>query len=555
MGCSCLDLNATKDLNEDNRPIENNEINVSNELPEEPLIPNFHSHVDASESSIQFNKKIEQDSKKWDNNNPIACVTMKPTMYVKEESQKTGNESKFKNAVQNKANEDENPADISFDNIEIFEKIKTIAEEDDDKENAFLVKSSKTLFEYAYKKVDISDKNSATAQQIMKEVENLKKLNHPNIVKLYKATISSDNKYIEVLTEFPEDGDLQIKLDENKEEDKHFPENLLLDYLSQMCFALQYLHSQNILHRNIKPSSIFLMNIGLSKLGDFGMAKIVSNTGELKRVKTIMPKVECAAPEIFEKKDYSTKTDIWYLGVTFFELMTFNFPFKGKNNEEIMNNILNDNKNEYNYSYSNDFKELINKMIFKDPNQRPSPTDILGMSFIKKRIESYLIENDCKFLKAQDTLQMFDELEEIETVNDNIEKGANEEKDKNYEIKIVDNDEEEDKKEEVNKDEENKDEGKKEDDKKEEEKKEDDKKENDNENKKKGNKGNIIKKNKNLQKTKKEKRVNFNLDDREIHKKNEKNKKKKDKKSAMDFVRQMTFMKELIQKDENNNYV
>ena len=179
MGCSCLDLNATKDLNEGNKPIENNEINVSNEPPEEPLIPNFHSHVDASESSIQFNKKIEQDSKKWDNNNPIACVTLKPTMYIKEEPPKTENESKFKNAVQNKANEEENPADISFDNIEIFEKVKTIAEEDDDKENAFLVKSSKTLFEYAYKKVDISDKNSATAQQIMKEVEILKKLNHP----------------------------------------------------------------------------------------------------------------------------------------------------------------------------------------------------------------------------------------------------------------------------------------------------------------------------------------------------------------------------------------
>ena len=54
-----------------------------------------------------------------------------------------------------------------------------------------------------------------------------------------------------------------MKLEENKEENKHFPESLLLDWLSQMCFALEYIHSQNILHRNIKPSSIFLMQIGL----------------------------------------------------------------------------------------------------------------------------------------------------------------------------------------------------------------------------------------------------------------------------------------------------
>ena len=99
--------------------------------------------------------------------------------------------------------------------------------------------------------------------------------------------------------------------------------------------------------------------------------------------------------------------------------MTFNFPFKGKNNDEIMDNILNDNRNEYNYSYSNDFKELINKMISKDPDKRPSPTEMLGMPFIKKRIESYLIENDCQFSNAKKTLEMFDELEEIETVNEN----------------------------------------------------------------------------------------------------------------------------------------
>ena len=528
MGCTGNDSVESKNQNINNKPIEvniSNSHNKSNGNPEEELIPNFHSHVDLSESSFQFNKKIEQDKKNWNDNNPLTTLTLKPTMFIKEEPKNAGNESKFKNQVK-KENEEENQPELSFDNIEIFDKIKTIAEGEEDKENAFLVKSSKTLFEYAYKKVDISDKNSAAAQQILKEVEILKNLSHPNIVKLYKATISSDNKYIEVLTEFPEDGDLQIKLDEYKEEDKHFSENNLLDYLSQICFALEYLHSQNILHRNIKPSSIFLMNIGYCKLGEFGMAKIISNSGDLKRVKTIMPKVQCAAPEIFEKKDYSIKTDIWYLGVTFFQLMTFNFPFKGKNNDEIMDNILNDNRNEYNYSYSNDFKELINKMISKDPDKRPSPTEMLGMPFIKKRIESYLIENDCQFSNAKKTLEMFDELEEIETVNENGGNGTNDEKNKKYEIKIVDNNEEEKKEEE-----------------KKEEKKEDDKKEG-----KKDNKNNIIMKD--LVKTKKDKKVTFKLDDMDIHQKLERKKKKKDKKFAMDFVRQMTYMKELIKKDE-----
>ena len=182
-----------------------------------------------------------------------------------------------------------------------------------------------------------------------------------------------------------------------------------------MCFALQYLHSQNILHRNIKPSNIFLIQIGLAKLGDFGMSKIMDSNAEFKRVKTIMPKIQCEAPEIYEKKNFSTKTDVWYLGVTFFELMIFNFPFKGKNDEEIMDSILEEERNEYNFHYSNDFKDLINKMISKEPEKRPSPTEILGMQFIKKRMESYLNENNCQFLKAQNTFGLFDDLEEIES--------------------------------------------------------------------------------------------------------------------------------------------
>ncbi len=65
------------------------------------------------------------------------------------------------------------------------------------------------MSEFAYKKVDISDKNSETAQKISKEVEILKRLNHPNILKLYQANISSDNKYIEILSEYAEDGVLK----------------------------------------------------------------------------------------------------------------------------------------------------------------------------------------------------------------------------------------------------------------------------------------------------------------------------------------------------------
>ena len=110
--------------------------------------------------------------------------------------------------------------------------------------------------------------------------------------------------------------------------------------------------------------------------------------------------------------------------------MIFNFLFKGKNDEEIMDSILEDERNEYNFHYSNDFKDLINKMISKEPEKRPSPTEILGMQFIKKRMESYLNENNCQFLKAQNTFGLFDDLEEIESESELLDIKESNKKDK-----------------------------------------------------------------------------------------------------------------------------
>lgn len=384
--------------------------------------------------------------------------------------------------------------------------IRPINKEEDNYE--YMIKNSKTLCEYSYKKVDISDKNNKATQRIFEEIEILKKIDHPNIIKFYEANISKNNKYIELVTELPEEGDLQEKLDDYECDYKCFRENELLDWLNQICFALKHIHSLNILHRNIKPSSIFLMNRGYAKLGDFGMAKIVNKKGDLKRVKTFMPKAQYAAPEILEKKDFTEKTDIWLLGVTFFQLMTFKFPFKGDNDKEKMKSILDDNKNDFTFSYSKDFKDLITRMLSKDPNKRPTADEILEMPFMRKRMESYVDENENEFVKLQDDI--FGMVEEIESDDENDIK----EKDKISEIKVAENIKQSNNKEFTKED-----------------NKINDKKENDKDDK---------------EKTKK--KVIFNLNEEEIKKISEDSKKKKARKSAFDFVRQLENIKQLIKK-------
>ena len=425
--------------NNEKKNKEENEEDKENEEDEEdekPLINIYRSHVQVSEESIDKFLTPLENKIKWNDNDPIPGLTIKPTIYSNENNNNHGNvKSKFQNTNKKKTLH-QSDTDVSIgNNIEFYDKIKTINEEDEDN-FAILIKSSKTLLEYSYKKVDISDKNNEAIQQILKEIEMIKKLDHPNIIKLYEANISKDNKYIELLAELPEDGDLQMKLDEYECDYMHFQENQLLDWLNQICLALKSLHSEKILHRNIKPSSISLMKRGYAKLGDFGFAKITSKGRDLRRVKTFMNKIKFTAPEIFEKNDFTEKTDIWFLGVTFFQLMTFKFPFKGDNDDEKMESILNEYKNDYNYSYSDNFKELINKMISRNPIERPSPDEILDMPFIRKRMECYVNENENQFLKAKETLDIFGQLEEIQTVDNNV---GEEQKEKKKEIRIIDN--------------------------------------------------------------------------------------------------------------------
>ena len=107
--------------------------------------------------------------------------------------------------------------------------------------------------------------------------------------------------------------------------------------------------------------------------------------------------------EIIKKEGYTYMADICALGVTFFQLMYLKYPFEGKTDEEIEKNILDGNIKKVSNDNSYDIKlvELINEMLSKRPDDRPSAKDILEKGIIKTRIESYLKENNFNSLVAK----------------------------------------------------------------------------------------------------------------------------------------------------------
>jgi NIMA (never in mitosis gene a)-related kinase len=220
--------------------------------------------------------------------------------------------------------------------------------------------------------------------------------------------------------EYANGGDISQKIKTQKP--KNFDENLLIDWLTQLCHALQYIHNKKIIHRDIKPDNIFLNNLGQIKLGDFGVSK---NLESMKMASTFIGSIDYLAPEIIDGKNYSFEADIWSLGVTFYELMTFEKPFKG-NFPAVFLKIMKDEVEPINDYYSKEFRNLIYSMLNKDPNKRPTAKEILKMGFIKKRMLSYLQEKKFNFKDSFNLIQNYQKKKykkfSSNNVNNNIDR-------------------------------------------------------------------------------------------------------------------------------------
>eukprot|EP01102_Stenamoeba_stenopodia_P002402 TRINITY_DN12221_c0_g1_i1.p1 TRINITY_DN12221_c0_g1~~TRINITY_DN12221_c0_g1_i1.p1 ORF type:complete len:853 (-),score=167.69 TRINITY_DN12221_c0_g1_i1:79-2637(-) len=152
---------------------------------------------------------------------------------------------------------------------------------------------------------------------IMSELQLLKELKHPNIVQ-YIALIET-REHVNFVLEYIEGGSLEALL----KKFGRMPETLIVRYTQQILSGLQYLHSRNVIHRDIKCGNILITKDGTVKLADFGIAtKLSSDAGP-----DAAGSPYWMAPEIIELRGACTASDIWSLGCTMIELITGDPPF------------------------------------------------------------------------------------------------------------------------------------------------------------------------------------------------------------------------------------
>ena len=224
----------------------------------------------------------------------------------------------------------------------------------------------------AVKQIKLADLPKSELRVIMLEIDLLKNLDHPNIVK-YQGFVKTPET-LNIILEYCENGSLH-SISKNF---GRFPENLVGLYMSQVLHGLLYLHEQGVIHRDIKGANILTTKQGLVKLADFGVASRTTGLHESSVVGTPY----WMAPEVIELAGATTASDIWSLGCTVIELLDGKPPYHKLQPMPALFRIVNDDHPPLPQGASPTVLDFLGQCFQKDPNLRVSARKLLKHPWI-----------------------------------------------------------------------------------------------------------------------------------------------------------------------------
>ena len=231
---------------------------------------------------------------------------------------------------------------------------------------------------------------------LKREIDLLQKLNHINIISVYEIFENIDNYYI--VMEYCSKGELfNYIVSKNR-----LNESEASYFFYQLINGLEYIHSIGISHRDIKPENLLLTNNYILKIIDFGLSNYYRENSH-KFLQTPCGSPCYSSPEMVSGHSYDGfKVDIWSSGIVLFAMLCGYLPFDDKNDDKIIFKKIVECEVKYPFFLSDMSKDIITKLLIKDPNKRINIKQIKSHPFYlkgKKKYESELgIFNKSKVL-------------------------------------------------------------------------------------------------------------------------------------------------------------
>nr|XP_016853053.1 PREDICTED: serine/threonine-protein kinase SIK2 [Anolis carolinensis] len=218
-----------------------------------------------------------------------------------------------------------------------------------------------TRSEVAIKIIDKSQLDSVNLEKIYREVQIMKMLDHPHIIKLYQVMETKSMLYL--VTEYAKNGEIfdylanHGRLSESEARRKFW----------QILSAVEYCHSRKIVHRDLKAENLLLDNNMNIKIADFGFGNFYKSGEPLT---TWCGSPPYAAPEVFEGQQYEgPQLDIWSMGVVLYVLVCGALPFDGPTLPILRQRVL-EGRFRIPYFMSEECEHLIRRMLVLDPSKR-----------------------------------------------------------------------------------------------------------------------------------------------------------------------------------------
>mmetsp|Transcript_11352 Transcript_11352/g.30995 ORF Transcript_11352/g.30995 Transcript_11352/m.30995 type:complete len:429 (-) Transcript_11352:35-1321(-) len=215
------------------------------------------------------------------------------------------------------------------------------------------------------KQVRVEKMDAKARDTAVREAVALRRVHHPNVVRFRQVFVRSG--WLCLVMDFADGGDLCAAVKERARSKIPFEENAVLECFSQVADAVNFVHSQKMVHRDIKSRNVFLCRTGRALLGDFGLVRLLESTCELAHTRVGTPYY--LSPEIIRKQPYNYKTDIWSLGVLLYEMSALTRPFVGTL-ETLPKAILKGVFPPLGKHYSQGLHDLVKGMLEVDPLQR-----------------------------------------------------------------------------------------------------------------------------------------------------------------------------------------